>query len=172
MNPRPRSGFTLVELLVVVATILVLLGIGIPIYGLVVARSRTGATEQLVAGFAAAVARTGKLTVTVGTAAHPQLRILFDFDRNGLLDGRPDLDPDFTPALIAEAESLGYEGAVATAEFTVPRHHLDAAKRPLDAWRQPLRIGIGAGAYGAADVGIWSIGRDGVDGTADDIRSW
>src|SRR5690606_2877892 len=86
MSSAPRSGFTMVELLVVVATILVLLGLGIPIYGLVVARSRTGATAQLVAGFSAAVARTGQLTVTLGTAAAPQLRIMYDFDRNGLLD--------------------------------------------------------------------------------------
>lgn len=167
-----RHGFTVIELLTVVAVILVLMGIGIPTYGLVTKRARDGATRQLVAGFAAAIARESALTVAVGTGAATTLRPLYDFNRDGVLDGQPALDPGFDATLRAQAASVGYEGAIAAAGLSLQRTQIDAFHRPLDAWSQPMRIAIASGIYGASPVGIWSTGRDKVDGTADDVKSW
>lgn len=167
-----RRGFTVIELLTVVAVILVLMGIGIPTYGILIQRSRDGATRQLVAGFAAAIAREGQLTVIVETPAGPVARSRFDFNRDGLLDGRPELDPGFDATLRTQADGIGYEGAIAAAGLSVQRTQIDAFHRPIDAWRRPLHIDIASGVYGAASFGVWSVGRDGIDGTNDDLKSW
>lgn len=169
---RARSGFTLIELLIVVLVVLVLAGMGIPAWNAVAKRARIGATRNLIAAFAAAIQRDPQPALVVGVGPQSRVREPYDFNRDGILDGRPDLDPGFTGSYRDEAREVDYLGAVATARISLPRNQLDPAQRPLDGWKRPLRIGFATGVYGANRFGIWSTGPDGVDGNGDDLRSW
>lgn len=167
-----HRGFTMVEMLVVIVAILALMGMGIPAYQSIMARVRISSTRQLVVAISVAATSEPRSALTCGSANSPVIRDQYDFNRDGILDGRPDLDPNFSTALRAEAESVGYLGSVAAGRLSLRRAQLDSAMRPLDAWKRPLRVGIASKTYGSHWIGIWSAGPDGVDGSPDDLRSW
>ncbi|MBA3683692.1 MAG: type II secretion system protein [Planctomycetes bacterium] len=180
---RTASGFTLIEMLIVLGVIAALIGMAIPLASYTRDRANSSATESLVRALATAIsghqAKVLSIDEVLPGGAH-RLRTLQLWDVNG--DGLVDGDPQAENAVLAPSAqypapiiSSGYRGAMRTLNPAVPRRLLDTATdRPIDAWKRPLRIGFAAGVYRSHRFGVWSAGRDGVDTTSDgdDIRSW
>ncbi len=181
MNRNDRA-FSLIELLVVVGILIGLSALTLATYKVIESRSRQEASRQVVMAVSASLARQAKSSVACGSASNPTMRWYWDWNGDGFVDGAPDLDPGPPPGTTpgagfdvtakADAVSNNYLGTLASARIAVPRAQVDAYQRPTDAWKRPLRIGIATGVYGSSIYGIWSAGKDGVDGTPDDIRSW
>lgn len=197
-----RAAVTLLEILVALAVLAALAAAGFPAWRAIDGRARVSATRSLIHTVIAAIAIYPQKSWTVlhdhdgddpdgdgwagaVQATPPQRRIgrMWDLDDrgpgaelagDGLLDGRPaaaaaaDRDGPFWPPLLTS----GYRGFAALTQAPLPRSSLDARGRVIDRWGRPLRIAWSAEAYGAGGVGVWSAGRDGSDGTDDDIRSW
>lgn len=49
--------------------------------------------------------------------------------------------------------------------------YIEDARRLLDAWGNPLQYRV-PGVHNAGSFDLWSMGPDGVSGTADDIGNW
>ena len=174
--PRPsRCGFTMSELVIVLCVLLALAAMVIAVWSMVRQRTAIGATHALIGSVATALAsypaRGWNWQDAGGVNRSAQL---FDLNRDGLLDGTPAVvasdtaDGGFTPEMIAS----GYRGYLAMTGVAMKPSSVAKNGQPLDAWRHPLRIAFAAKIYGVASVGIWSAGPDGVDGNADDLRSW
>jgi prepilin-type N-terminal cleavage/methylation domain-containing protein len=156
----PKAGFTLIEILVVVAIIAVLAGLLLPVVATISRQAKVSQAEQQVRAISAAI-------VAYGT----QIRVLdrqgvwrqrWDWDRDGLIDGDLRADPD--------AVEAGVTGFCAMTGMTFDRR--DRAGRPTDPWRSPYRITYATMIYGAAGFGVWSNGPDLAPATADDVVSW
>lgn len=183
-SPTHRcQGFTLIELLVVIGVGLVLLAAGIPAYQAHQRQGKLSQTRSLVTAVAGAMAAYGRDDWPVWDAAVQRQRVypLWDWNRDGLLDGIPEREvPGITTAGHADHALYrsGYRGVVAMTGLAVASGRVDTEGRPLDAWRQPLRIARAVGVYGQGTVGVWSIGPDGADGplgspaAVDNITSW
>jgi hypothetical protein len=106
--------------------------------------------------------------------SRPQTDSLWDLNHDGLIDGTPGIsasvisDGGFTADLITS----GYGGFDALARPPIAPHFLNRRRQVIDSWGHPLRIGFASGIYGKSWFGIWSPGPDGIDSTADDLRSW
>ncbi|MBA3683920.1 MAG: hypothetical protein H0W72_01565 [Planctomycetes bacterium] len=168
----PRTGFTLLELLVVMLVIIALAGLGLATYTAVQTKAKIDASRMAVMAVSSSLARQLKSVVVCGSIANPTMRQYWDWNGDTLVDGAPDLDPAFDVAARADATANNYLGTLASARIAIPRGQVDAFQRPLDAWKRPLRIAIASNIYGASPYGIWSTGKDGIDGTADDLTSW
>jgi prepilin-type N-terminal cleavage/methylation domain-containing protein len=169
MTIRSR-GFTLVEILLVIAIIAALMGLSLPLFTMIRNNSRAKSTTWLVQALASAIA-----TYPRGTTLRLNgggTRYLWDFNADGILDGDPARDEAFTSSARSEALSAHYDGPAATLGVAIPRAHLDAQGRILDGWGRPLRLRYSVDDYGPTGVGVWSCGKDGVSGNADDLRSW
>lgn len=167
-----RRGFTLIELLIVLAIIAALLGLGWPAVQALrerQAQERTLVTVRLVAT-AIAGYRGGLIEVPAPDGGTAAVRPLWDFNRDGLIDGDPALDEGFAAADRAAAAAAGYRGLLAHTGLVLPSVTVDAQGRVVDAWRRPLRLLRDADR--AARTGVWSAGRDGRSDTTDDLRSW
>ncbi len=172
-----RAGVTLIELLVIVATIAALAALTLPAVGYAQRRARANGTAELVLAVAAAIASYPQREVSVPARGvfglkEGQVRRLWDFDRDGVLDGEPSRDPGFEPLDRTAAGHVAYRGFLASTAIAVPGRHVDPEDRVIDAWRRPLRIAFAADAYGSTGFGIWSDGPDGIEGNDDDLRSW
>lgn len=165
--PMTHRGFTLIELLASLVAIGVLIGLSIPLYRVMTTKARITATRGVIAAWTAAVLADPQSTVT---AVDGSIRRRWDIDGDGRLDGDPQAVG--APASLRDAAPASYRGAVQTAQLDLPAWASDALAQPIDRWRHPLRIAFARRCYGGRDVGIWSPGPDGIDGTADDIRSW
>jgi prepilin-type N-terminal cleavage/methylation domain-containing protein len=191
-----KRGFTLFELLIVLAIAMTILGLGIPAMASARAKAKRQATRALVQTVATAIAqyptavwtvawdddgddpnRTGRNAAGTARATPPKSFSGHCFDLNqaagkldgdGLIDGRPDADGPFWSELVAS----GYQGFLGMTHLQLTRNQVDAKGRPCDPWKQPLHIAWSADAYGATGFGVWSIGADGKDGTTDDLTSW
>ncbi len=180
---RTTTAFTLIELIVVIAIILSLMGLGIPVYNVLIRNNRTSQTQALVVAIAGAMDayRVQQWTVWDATAGRSRAYRIWDWNEDGLIDGRP---ADEEPAITATAHAhhalyrSGYLGAVEMLALPVGPGRADAAGRPLDAWKRPFHITQAAGVYGSSPFGIWSLGADGLDGppgspaAADNPHSW
>ena len=108
------------------------------------------------------------------SASSRRTEFMWDLNHDGLVDGVPALvasattDGGFPPEVIA----AGYTGFYAMVKPTISLRFLSRRHQPIDAWGKPLRIAFAAGVYGSMWFGIWSAGTDGIDGTADDVKSW
>jgi prepilin-type N-terminal cleavage/methylation domain-containing protein len=171
----PRSGFTFVELVIVIAILVALMAAVIAVWSMVRARTAISSTHSLVIGVATQIATYGarpwQWQDPIGVQKSGPL---FDLNNDGLIDGRPgvvasdDIDGGFSPAVIAS----GYRGFAAMTGVNPGKTSLANNQQPLDAWKHPLRIAHAAKIYGTGSFGIWSAGPDGIDGTPDDVCSW
>lgn len=163
------SGFTLVELMLVIAIIAALMGLSLPLFGMVRNGARAKSTASLVQALAGAIAthpRGTTLRLDSGGT-----RYLWDFNADGILDGDPARDDHFDAAARNQAQAASYSGPAAMLGVAIPAAHLDAQGRIIDGWKRPLRLRHSPD-YGPIGVGVWSCGKDGASGTADDVTSW
>lgn len=164
---RPRRGFTLVEMLVVIAVIVALAATAIPLLSSQRTRHQIASTEVLLRAVSSAIEGYGSSSFTWVTGSPPQQqfhsRALWDLDRDGLLDGDPEHLPGSFPP--------GYAGFVAMAQPQLGAADVDEQRQVVDPWGRVLRIAHASRAYAGADFGIWSLGPD-PDATSDDLTSW
>jgi type II secretory pathway pseudopilin PulG len=185
MGSAGESGFTALELLVVVLVILALFGMLFPAVSYARNRSAKRSVAALVVGIAAAIQSYPRASVTVPAKGVPglidgQMRTYFDFNLGSsgtptndfILDGDPDLDPGFTAEDRLAAKHVGYRGFLGTTGTSLPKSFVAADGRIVDVWRNPIHIRFAVRTYGSASFGVWSDGPDRSEGTADDIRSW
>lgn len=154
-----RGGFTMLEILVVVAIIGLLMGLGLPAYNLSVESSRRSRTKALVAAVATAIAAYPRQSIDWPGGT---VRRLWDVDGNLELDGGPS---SLGGAYAAAATTLGYQGFLRGSGITLDPALQDADGRVIDAWKRPLRLRFASGPddqrYGASGVGVWSHGSPG-----------
>lgn len=178
---RIHRGFTLIEVLIAVAIIVILAGASVAVFGVVRESSRRRGTLALVEALTAAIAAYGQRDLTVPNGSgFRTFAPLFNLNHNRALpvaqrdnriDGSPATSEDaaheggFDPLIVAS----GYAGAVATLKLPLPASRLNARRQPIDFWGHPLRIEFHPTDYGTRGFRIWSPGPDGVDGTADDL---
>jgi prepilin-type N-terminal cleavage/methylation domain-containing protein len=167
---QPRRGFTLIELLLVLTVVAMLAGLSLAGWKVAMNQSKLGRTRTLVAALAAAIAAYPERTTAI--PATRQVRLLWDFNDNGLLDGEPATDASFTATQRSEAAACGYRGLLAMTGMAMPNGMVGTGAVPIDAWKNPIRIAFAVEIYGASGLGLWSAGPDGQDGTADDLTSW
>lgn len=167
-NATCRTGFTLVEMLVVVAIIAALAAIGFPTMAVFKRKALVSGTQQLVNGVAVAVQGQQASMVTL---ADGRLARVWDIDGDRVIDGDPRIADADHPNLATVAPP-SYTGFLAMTGFDAPAWAADPRRHVIDRWKRPLRIAWSAKDYGAHGFGIWSLGPDGLDGTADDITSW
>ena len=188
-----RAGFTLIELMVVIAVIAILASIGIPTWLHMQKKAAVDSTRTLVNAVATAIAsypmRNWQVAILVPASSppryEPRIGRLFDLNGtgsglgvrmtgDGILDGDPKLEnTQAAGSFPDDVIESGYTGFITMTQPPIAKRNVDAGtKRVVDAWKQPLRIAFGADVYGPAGFGIWSIGPDKVQGTRDDITSW
>lgn len=178
---REREGIRWILIFAIaLSLILLLLAMPFPFWHMINNRSKIVATEALVRSVATAIttyqAKTWSWQVRdpESQTLRTHTYYLFDLNRDGLIDGAPAVtasahaDGDFAPEIV----DSGYLGFVAMALPSIKKNFIARNQQPWDAWKHPLRIAFSAKVYGAQGFGIWSAGFDGLDGTADDIRSW
>jgi len=86
----------------------------------------------------------------------------------------------------------GYRGFMVMAQPSIKKSFVNKKGQVVDAWQRPLRIAFYPKVFGTQPFGVWSAGRDGIDGiksdqggspdqffqdldptkTSDDLRSW
>lgn len=180
VGSRARRGFSLIELLIVVAVIIGLMGIGFPIYYAVMKRLPAQRTQGLVQAVAAAIATYPATTVSIPGGG---VRRLWDFNGDGELDGDPALT--FAEPFKSQAAAAGYRGFLAMTGTALEKRMVEnSTMRIVDGWKRPLRISFAAGGndhtYGPSGVGVWSYGAGGPSAgdpqtaavEADVIASW
>ena len=166
----------MIEILVVIAIIAVLASAGIAAAGYVQATSRRQGTEAVIEAITARIAAHGRrdLVVTSGSAAQPIFRTfapLFDLNTNGEIDGAPAVtgDAEHEGGFDAAIVGSGYEGAVDMLALTLPSERINRRRQPIDAWRHPLQISFHPTNFGPRGFQVWSLGKDGIAGTVDDL---
>ena len=179
--PCARRGFSLLELLIVVAVLVGLMGLSLPVYFSVIKGMTTQRTRALVQAVAAAIATYPSTTISIPGVG---VRRMWDFDGDGILDGDP--AKSFVGLNCTQAADAGYRGFLIMTGTALEKRHLEAGGtlRLVDGWKQPLRISFAAGGadptYGPTGVGIWSFGKSGPSTSnpsqpaveADVISSW
>jgi hypothetical protein len=169
-----HHGFTLIELLVVLSIIIFLAGMTVVGVMALLGGSDVARTEQQVRSIAAElVGRPAVIQIPSASGVHRSRRF-GDLNGDGLIDGDPARDPAFSAddrALAKDANYLGYVLAVGSRGVASGLIDRDNG-RPVDAWRQPLRLFHDPEKYGGSRLGVASDGPDGIPETADDITSW
>jgi len=194
---RPRAGFTLFELLIVLVILMVLLGMGVPAFYAIKKSSAISTTRSMVQAISAAIASyqtkawvTGVQTVAGGPWQSRAYR-MWDCNGDHLLDGDPAVDPLGILGTADHAAILasGYRGFIKMAQPTIPKRLIKGG-HVVDPWGTPMRITYSGDnvyaadtskLFGTAALGVWSAGpnkRDVVTGAtdatakSDDITSW
>jgi prepilin-type N-terminal cleavage/methylation domain-containing protein len=164
-----RHAFTLIELLLVLAIIGILAGLLLPAVSVLRERSRRQTTTALCRSLTVAIRMYGGQPLqNAGSLSYRS----WDWNQDGIIDGRPADDGDFTAVLRTDAARAGYVGLVGQLHPDLPKSALEAASgRIIDPWKRPLRIAWALRAYDGEDVGVSSLGRDGVQ-SDDDLTSW
>ena len=168
-----RAGFTLTELMVVIGVIVALAGISYPTFTWLRDRADVDSTRTLIDAVSATIGGQPQRQVTFESGGAMRIRALWDFNGDGWLDGAPAKDDAFAAADRALAVQAGYDGFLGETRAALPPRNVEeGSRRVVDAWGRPLKIDLTHDTYGSSFFGLWSLGPDGVDGTADDIRSW
>jgi len=156
---KTRSAFTLIELLVVIAIILILAGLLLPAFS----------SAREVAKKARAKSEVNQLNTALKTV---------------LLDYR-----DWTSAAVPNASASGSSVGQSTVRYLGGGNtkgyvymEFDSASTNsngfIDPWKNVYKFAVGDGSVTpqgvavARDVAVWSIGKDGIDPSQDDVRSW
>ena len=198
MRFRRQSGFTLIELIVVITVITIVLGLAFPVYGAIQEYGRRSLTRSTVQAVVTAMASYQLKAWPIGTRVAP----LWDVNRDGLVDGDPSLENGATPGVFAvDVVTSAYGGLVLMTGVPLPRRCVDERQRVVDAWDRPLRIvtaddvrfdvavphvsladaskraAVADRLRVAGGIGVWSAGRDGIDAPldqpgSDDLRTW
>jgi type II secretory pathway pseudopilin PulG len=170
----PRGAFTLIELLVVIGVVVAIMGLTIPAVQAVREGQRRSASEALLSSINEAMGQHRSAGVTARTASGSTVTYpLWDFDQNGILDGDPARDPDFSVQQRTAATSAGYGGAASVLGLTLGDHQIDSHGRIIDAWGQPLRVQRYPAEGGK--LWVWSTGPDlqvDPDGIDNDLKPW
>lgn len=177
LTKREAVGWTMI-LIIALCLLLVVIAVGFSIWGMISGRVKVNATDALVNSIATTISTYQAKTWTwnEGTSSEPIMRTyhLFDLNRDNQIDGyaavtaSPTLDGGFPK----EALASGYTGFFDMAKPAIKPSFVSRQGIPVDAWKRPLRIAFAAKVYGTQGFGVWSAGLDGVDGTADDLKSW
>jgi prepilin-type N-terminal cleavage/methylation domain-containing protein len=183
------AGFTMIELMVVIAVIATLAALGFPALNFIRKKANRQATESLVQSVATAIASypIRQWTFTDSATNKTYTRNLWDMNKAGaaatdlmkgdrMIDGYPgvaptaggDVDDPFWDKLI----DSGYKGLVRMTQAPIPKRSVNKRGQVIDAWGQPLYIAFGTEVYGPSGFGVWSNGPDKKEGTADDLTSW
>jgi prepilin-type N-terminal cleavage/methylation domain-containing protein len=157
-----RSGFTLIELLVVIAIIMILGGLLFP--------ALTAARE------AAKKARAKSDVNQLNTAFKA---ILLDY-RDWGNAAVPSLNPSGDDVALSAVTYLAGGGANPRKRVYMEfeRTSTNEVGAFIDPWKKAYKVAIGNGTVSpngvslSRDVAAWSIGKDGVSGTQDDVTSW
>jgi Tfp pilus assembly protein PilV len=193
IHPVRRShiqGFTLIELIVILS------GIGLGVAGVIRESQRRSATTAMVGNLILALRaytmdhwRVPAVRNATGTITAPALDLMtWDWNNDTIIDGPAETDVaqlalSPVPANLAtRVADSGYRGLLAMSGVQLPNTFVHLATgRPIDPWfvagspthgANWLRIRRAAGDFGDSPWGVWSLGKDGIDGTADDIQSW
>lgn len=166
-----RRALTLVELLVVVAVIAALMALSFGAWAMLRAKADRDTTQMLVdaAMLSCPPPERAAIMITCRDGVGRTCWMLGQTPGDQAFDGDPQRCPPAHP-LVARAPA-DYRGFVAATGFPA-KAGVDAMNRPLDRYGRPLRVRFDPKAYGPGGFGVWSAGKDGVDGTADDLVSW
>ena len=178
---QQASGFTLIELLIVVGVIALLIGMLIPIIGVVNRRAEVNRSRATVNAVALAIRMYGWDSISVA-AGGGDLRVYpaWDWNRDQRLDGKPELDEPGITALGHSDYPLyrdGYRGFLETVKPELPQAAINELGLVVDSWDQVLHIAHAARIYGGDSFGVWSTGQNLVVGSpagkpSDDLTSW
>jgi prepilin-type N-terminal cleavage/methylation domain-containing protein len=161
-----RRGYTLAELLIVIAIIAALMAILFPLLSSIRAQADIAATRLLIQGAASRMASFGTSSITCRDGTARRAWAIGQVPGDSEIDGDPRLYPVAHPlATLAPPEYIGF---VAMTGFT-PTCGVNARGQVLDRWRRPLHIIYAAYAYLPDGRGLWSTGPRGV---GDEINSW
>ncbi len=178
-----RPGFTILEMLVVIAVILALAGMSYPVMASLRAKADISATTQLVQAVAAKIQ---DVHVTAVTGADGNLYPAWAMGTIAPLAGDADqlADPamiDGDPRLYAAGTTLAsrakpsYTGFIDMSGIPLATGQVNALRQVIDRWHRPLHIAYAAHVYGAMSFGVWSSGRNknlGGPIDSDDLCSW
>ncbi len=163
------SGFTLLEMIIVIAVIAGLLAGGMPILSAVRRRADVSATRSMVTAITAAMAgfqtKAWVVPVQVGTTWEQRRYRMWDCDGDHLLDRNPNREPP-SPLVTALSDS-GYRGFYEMVQPTISKR-LVRDGRIIDPWGTPLRIAYAdegfydasKSIFGTVGLGVWSAGPD------------
>jgi len=178
-EPKERQATKWTVRIIILCLLLVLIAIGSPFWGSAGSgQVKVNATDALVNSIATAITtyQTKTWQWNEGTSREPHMQMyhMFDLNRDGQIDGyaavtaSPTQDGNFPAAII----DSGYTGFITMVQPQIKKSFISRQGIPLDAWQRPLRIAFAAKVYGTPAFGVWSAGLDGIDGTADDLKSW
>lgn len=139
-----KRGFTLVELLIVIALVLLLSALSVGVIVTVVYQAQITRTEGIIRRLDVALQnyRIEHAAYPPGDGSARALEPYLCTPRKSYLDGR----------------TVARKPLLDNAEF-------------VDAWGHEIRY-ENPGARNASGVDVWSPGRDGLDGSADDVANW
>jgi prepilin-type N-terminal cleavage/methylation domain-containing protein len=184
-NHRRRhcSGFSLLELLIVVVVILSMMAVSYPIFTCIHAKAQVHATKALVQGVATLIKNLGptqNITATNGVSCSPWT--LGQRSASGALltteiDGDPASYPLGDPSPLPALARSTYHG-LASDGHELQSSRVNAKKQFIDAWGQPLHLSFDPKRF-SDGFGVWSNGPDrqtaypaDTGASLDDIRSW
>ncbi|MDA3962039.1 MAG: type II secretion system protein [Planctomycetota bacterium] len=168
---RRHAGFTLTELMIVIAVIVGMAGVGIPVWGSIRERARGEQTRLVLESVATAMTDYGRTHFTWRDANQkPRTALLWDVNADGILDGDPSLEG--VSGYPADMLAAGYTGFVGLAKPELDQGRLNAKSQVLDGWGRPVHIAaLDAGvARETLPWRLWSLGGDGQDTTGDEIE--
>jgi prepilin-type N-terminal cleavage/methylation domain-containing protein len=177
-SPTVRSGFTLIELAVVMIIIAALSGIIIPVLLNTSSANDVRGAQALVDSIAAQIdddkAVNGGLLISLKDGS---LRYKWDFNRDDLLDGYPEqvftTDADKADARNVNTQSGEYLGFYGTFGGNYADSQINITTGELqDPWGEVIRIQFHSSDYGPSGFGVYSLGPDQENNTDDDISSW